>query len=74
MGITASALRANVYRLLDEVLDSQEPLEVTRRGQTLLIVPKAATPRLDRLQRRDDFIAGDPSDLVSLDWSSEWRP
>jgi Antitoxin Phd_YefM, type II toxin-antitoxin system len=74
MPITASTLRANIYRLLDQVLETQQPLEIDRKGRTLLIVPKDRTPRLERLPRRDDFIAGDPDDLVSLDWSSEWRP
>jgi hypothetical protein len=74
MPITASTLRANVYRLLDQVLETQQPLEIERNGQTLLIVPKQRASRLDRLPRRDEFITGDPADLVSIDWSSEWRP
>jgi prevent-host-death family protein len=74
MEVTASTLRANVYRLLDEVLETQQPLEVTRKGQKLLIVPKHPQPRLDRLERREGFISGDPDDLVSIDWSREWRP
>jgi hypothetical protein len=74
MGITASTLRANIYRLLDEVLETQQPLEIERKGRTLVIAPKDPLPRLDRLPRREDYIAGDPGDLVSLDWSGEWRP
>lgn len=74
MGISASTLRADIYRLLDEVLDSRQPLEIERKGKVLVIAPKEQGSRLDRLPRRDDFIAGDPADLVSLDWSGEWRP
>jgi hypothetical protein len=74
MGIRASTLRANLYRLLDQVLETGQPLEIERKDGTLLIVPKERLSRLDRLPRRDGFIAGDPDDLVSLDWSSEWRP
>jgi hypothetical protein len=74
MGISASRLRADIYRLLDEVLDTQQPLEIERKGRVLVITPKEQGSRLDRLPRRDDFIAGDPEDLVSLDWSGEWRP
>lgn len=74
MGISASKLRADIYRLLDEVLETGQALEIERRGRVLEIVPKEPGPRLDRLQRRADFIVGDPDDLVSLDWSGEWRP
>jgi antitoxin (DNA-binding transcriptional repressor) of toxin-antitoxin stability system len=37
--ITASELRQNVYRLLDEVLRTGEPLEIDRAGRRLRIVP-----------------------------------
>lgn len=74
MGISASRLRADIYRLLDEVLETGQALEIERRGRVLEIVPKDTGPRLDRLPRRPDFIAGDPEDLISLDWSGEWRP
>lgn len=74
MAISASSLRANVYRLLDEVLDTGRPLEIERRGRTLVLARKDPPSRLGRLPRRDDFIAGDPQELVDLDWSGEWRP
>jgi hypothetical protein len=74
MGISASKLRADIYRLLDEVLATEQPLEIERKGKVLVIAPKQQGSRLERLPRRDGFIVGDPADLVSLDWSGEWRP
>lgn len=74
MGISASRLRADIYRLLDEVLDTQQPLEIERKGRVLVIAPKEQGSRLDRLPRNEGYIIGDPEDLVSLDWSGEWRP
>lgn len=74
MGISASQLRADVYRLLDQVLATDQPLEIERKGKVLVIAPKEPGSRLDRLSPREGFIAGDPEDLVSLDWSSEWKP
>lgn len=74
MAITASKLRANVYRLLDEVLESGRPLEIERKGKTLVIAPKEARSLWERLPRREGAIVGDPSDLVQMDWSSEWNP
>ncbi len=74
MSITASKLRANVYRLLDEVLESGRPLEIERNGKTLVIAPKEKTSIWDRLPRRPGYSVGDPAELVHVDWSSEWNP
>ena len=72
--LTASRLRADVYRVLDGVLNTGVPAVVTRRGHVLRIVPGKPAGRLDRLVARPDFIKGDPADLVHLDWAHEWRP
>lgn len=74
MTITASKLRANVYRLLDEILETGRPLEIERNGKTLVIAPKEPRSIWDRLPRREGYIVGDPDDLVHMDWSSEWNP
>jgi hypothetical protein len=49
MTITASELRQNVYRLVDEVLAMGVPLEVERAGRRLRIVAVDSTPTLSRL-------------------------
>jgi hypothetical protein len=72
--VSASELRANVYKLLDEVLETGAPLEVERKGRLLRIVAEAPRSKLSRLQQRPDFVRGDPDDLVHLDWSAEWKP
>src|SRR6266446_8312986 len=72
MVVKPSRLRANLYRLLDHVLRTGEPIEIDRGGKKLLIVPKEKQTRLNNLVRRD-IIVGDPEDLVHLDWSKEWR-
>jgi hypothetical protein len=74
MAITASKLRANIYRILDEVLETGQPLEVQRNGKTLVIAPKEEQSIWDRLPRREGFIVGDPDELIHIDWSSEWNP
>jgi hypothetical protein len=71
---TASKLRANIYRMLDEVLETGQPLEVQRNGKTLVIAPKEEQSIWDRLPRREGFIVGDPDELIHIDWSSEWNP
>src|SRR6476619_3321906 len=74
MALTASKLRANVYRLLDEVLETGKPLEIERNGKILVIAPKERESIWDRLPRREGFIVGDPDELIHIDWSSEWNP
>lgn len=74
MGTTASELRANIYKLLDEVITTGKPLEIERKGKILRIMPPEDTARLARLTRRDDFMVGDPEDFVHVDWSEEWTP
>ena len=72
--LTASRLRENVYRILDEVLETGVPVEIERRGKILKIVPGEPRDKLDNLQPRPDFLLCDPEELVHLDWSGEWRP
>ncbi len=69
--LTASQLRADVYRVLDRVLATGEPVEIVRRGARLRIVKPDTGRRLADLPRRP-VIVGDPEELVELDWSDEW--
>jgi len=74
LAISASKLRADVYRLLDEVLESGQPLEINRGGKMLVIAPKQERSIWDRLPRNEGYIVGDPDELIHIDWSSEWNP
>jgi hypothetical protein len=74
MAISPSELRANIYRLLDEVLDTGTPLEIERKGRTLRIVRDEPIDRLSRLVPHPDYIVGDPEDLVEIDWSEYCSP
>jgi len=71
---SASRLRADLYRLLDRVLETGVPLEVERRGRRLKIVAADAPGRLANLVPDPSYLVGDPEELVHLDWSGEWRP
>lgn len=74
MTINASQLRKDVYRLLDQVLATGQPLEIERNGRLLRITSASAGSRLDRVTPRPDLIHGDPEELISMDWSDDWRP
>jgi hypothetical protein len=74
MPITASELRANVYKLLDEVIETGVPLVIERNGHRLRIEPEVPVSKLDQLPDRPDAIVGDPEDFVHIDWSDYWKP
>ena len=71
MRVTASKLRENVYRILDEALATGNPVEVIRKGKVLKIVPEQRPDKLANLKRRKGFV-GDPDDIIDMDWSKYW--
>jgi hypothetical protein len=71
MAISASRLRENVYRILDQVLETGIPVEVRRRGKIIRIVPQEGPSKLSRLKKRD-YPLDDPESVVQLDWLVEW--
>jgi hypothetical protein len=70
--VTASSLRQDIYRILDGVLATGEPVIIERGGRRLRIVAEEPMSRLDRLVRRPEVVSGDSGDLVGIDWSQEW--
>ena len=73
MALTASKLRENIYKILDQILETGVPVEIERDGKLLRISTVEPPSKLENLRPRK-FLRGDPEDLVHLDWSSEWRP
>ena len=73
MTVTASVLRKDIYHLLDQVLETGKPLEVTRKKGTVKIVAEQPTSKMELLKKHD-CIPGDPEELVHSDWSGEWNP
>ncbi len=72
MVVTASSLRQDIYRILDQVLATGEPVIIERGGRRLLIVPEEPASKLARLVDRRDAVIGDSGDLVNIEWSQEW--
>jgi antitoxin (DNA-binding transcriptional repressor) of toxin-antitoxin stability system len=71
--VTASQLRQDVYRLLDHVLETGEPLEIRRKGKILRVVPDSPPTRLDLIRPNLELIVGDPEELVEPT-PYEWDP
>lgn len=72
--LTATRLRANLYRVLDEVLETGRPVEIERHGRVLRIEVVQEDDPLARLVPHPEAIRGDLDDLVHIDWSGEWKP
>jgi len=70
--MTASALRRDIYRILDRVLESGEPVIIERNGRRVRISAEDVPSRLDALVRRPEVVVGNSDDFVHLDWSNEW--
>lgn len=71
--LTPSRLRANLYRILDRILDSGESVQIERKGRRLRIVVEQKG-KLDMLKPHPDYLKVAPEEIVHLDWSDEWRP
>ncbi len=74
MLITPSKLREDIYNILDLVLENGEVVEIKRKGQIIKIIPPQKPQKLDKLVAHTNVISGDSEDLVSMDWSKEWKP
>lgn len=72
--MTASELRSQIFKILDQVLETGIPVEVERKGRIVRLVPDRPPSKLGNLPRREDCIRGNADDLVHCDWSSEWQP
>ena len=73
MTITATQLRKNIYKVIDRVAATGTPVTVTRKGQSVLLVPLQKPSRMARLKKRNVMKCA-PETLVHMDWSKEWTP
>lgn len=69
--VSPTELRANIYNLLDEVLDTGVPIEIKRADKKLRIVPVERADKLQNLVERPHVIQGNPDDLVEVSWEDE---
>jgi hypothetical protein len=75
--VTATQLRSELYRILDQVLETGEPVEVVRAKGTLVLRPAVAArtaPRRRKSKGNPKLVVGDPDELVHFDWSKHWKP
>lgn len=60
MAISATKLRADIYRVIEGVINSGVPVEIELRGRKVRIVPAEQRDKLANLVKRSGVIVGDP--------------
>jgi len=66
--ITARQLKEDLHDILDEILETGNPIEVIWRGKVLRITPVEVADKLGKMVLRPEVIKGDPDDLVEIKW------
>jgi len=69
--ITITELRGNIYKLLDEVLNTGIPIEINKGGRKLKIISVEKADKLQNLVSRPNVIKGNPDDFVGISWEKE---
>ena len=70
--MTATELRAKIYRVIDEVAETGVEQEIRRGSASVLIVPASApSSRLGNLRRRRALNCT-PEELVATSWDDAW--
>ncbi len=75
--IHITALRSNIYQIIDSVLKTGVPVEIERHGKKLKLVPvedmKKRGSVFDVLPKRRHVTTGNDNDFAHIDWSGEWK-
>ena len=69
--ISLTALRNNLFQIVDKVIETGNPVELDRKGHRLKIVMEAKKSKLENLKPHD-CIVGNPDELIDLK-VAEWH-
>jgi len=72
MAISVTKLRANLYEIVDRVIETGVPVEIERKGERLRLERAKRKSKLQKLVKHPETIVGDPENIVHMDWSGEW--
>jgi hypothetical protein len=72
MALSITKLRADLYKIIDQVIATGSPVEIERNGHIVKIMAEKPKSKLDNLIKHPGLINGDPDDLVHIDWSEYW--
>lgn len=76
MAVSPTQLRENLYKILDEIISSREPVEITRKGYVIkLVLSEEPSPKkLSALKPHPGTIlSNDPESIIHMDWSELWQ-
>ncbi|MCP4050256.1 MAG: type II toxin-antitoxin system Phd/YefM family antitoxin [bacterium] len=71
MATSLTKLRTNIFKFVDQVIDTGIPLEIERKGHRLKIVLEEKKSKLSNLKPHKCII-GDPDELVEVK-VAEWK-
>ncbi len=75
--LTLTAIRKQIYRIFDQVIETGKPVYVKLKGHIIKIdlnIPQSRTQRLFSQPIRKNVVKGDPEDLVEFkawEWSED---
>ncbi len=70
--ITLTELRADLYRVVDHIIETGVSVEVQRNGHKIKIILADGPSKLERLTQKSGVINDDPESIVHCDWLEEW--
>jgi prevent-host-death family protein len=73
MVISITKLRSNLYKLIDQVIETGIPVTINRNGVIVKITAEKPKSKFSNLPKHPGVINGDPEDLVHSDWSKTWK-
>ncbi len=73
MQLKPSQLRVDLYRLLDHIIQTGQPIEIIRDDNVLAISLAKPADKFEKLKKRN-ITVGDSNKLVEVDWSKNWKP
>ena len=70
----ATHLRSNLFKVLNRVAQTGQPIEIECKGRTFKIIALDPPDKFANLQPHPDVFSVELEDLVKIEWTSAWRP
>lgn len=69
-------LRRNIYNILDSIAETGKSVKIERDGLVFTLSCESSRSKLERLKNKQHPKAykGNSDEIISMDWSSEWKP
>lgn len=72
MQTTLTELRTNLYKTIDHLIETGEPIEIKRKGHILKITSEKVSSKLSNIVNRKDVISDSFDELISNNWLKTW--